>query len=127
VADVTWDQLSPAQQAVLAEAADDLEVEIWELVAPGKVIFIGGDRSFVIEPADIDVVRAAVRLLQSHGLIAIGRRAGDGDLAAVPDDALDDPRTWDPHTGRDLVIYATERGDDLYDEVLPRPKGPMQP
>jgi len=35
-----------------------------------------------------------------------------------------DSGTWDPHAGRDLLIYATERGGDLDDEVLPRPKGP---
>lgn len=124
MADVTWEQLSPAQRAVLAEAADDLEVEVWELVAPGRVVFFESGRSFVTPPAEVDVVRAAVRFLRGHGLVALGRRAGDGGLVAVPDDALDDPRTWDPRAGRDLVIYATERGDDLYDEVLPRPKGP---
>jgi hypothetical protein len=85
-----------------------------------------GGRSIRImtEPADVDVVRAAVRLLRGHGLIALGRRAGDGGLVGVPDVALDDSRTWDPHAGRDHLIYATERGGDLYDEVLPRPKGP---
>ena len=71
--DLTWGQLSSAQQAVLAEATDDLEVEIWELAAPEKVILVGSNTTLT-EPPDIDVVRATVRFLLDQGLVALGRR-----------------------------------------------------
>ena len=95
---MTWGQLSPTLQAVLAEAADDLEVEIWELAAPAKVILVENSRSTVTEPADVDVVRATVCSLLDHGLVALGRRTGNGGLIAQSGDVLDDARAWDPRT-----------------------------